>query len=143
MISATVISGPLQDEREENGRRVLLRELIVSLNGSLPTLKGIKGIRVLKRHTMITIPKGFDTDYSSIPWFALSIMGPWQDHDIAGVVHDYLYKKQAPRKVADQIWRITASSGKRHVGPIRGFLGYLGLRVGGWKAYNSYKKRGF
>lgn len=141
-VSATLLSGPLQTERRSDGRRVLLRDLVVALGENLGLGRNIYpgfGIQQHKQmfETVVTVPKGFDTDYSSIPWFAWAVMGRWDRHDLAGVCHDYAYRMQVPRPRADHIWQIVATSGQRRVGPVRGFVGWLGLRLGGWAAYRS------
>lgn len=66
--------GPLQTERLPGGNRKLLRRLVVQLDDD----------------TILTVPKGFETDFSSIPRFARSFID-WSRVDIAGVVHDFLY----------------------------------------------------
>ena len=138
MTTARIISGPLQDERRDDGRRVLLRSLAISLGVYMPELDRVPGVElVMWRDTIVTVPAGFDTDYSSIPRLALVIMGDWTRHDLAGVAHDWLYRTQAQRAAADRVWWIVARSGERHVDPVQGFLGWLGLRAGGWVAYRA------
>ena len=51
-VPTRVVSGPLQTERQNDGKRKLLRDLVVE----------VEGIRVI-------VKKGFLTDFSSIPWF--------------------------------------------------------------------------
>lgn len=137
-MTALILSGPLQAERLPNGRRKLLRELVVDLGEPVPPAHGFDGWYASGRGTtVVRVPAGFDTDYSSIPFFAHALMGRWDRHDLAGVVHDYAYRIQVPRDAADRVWRIVARSGARRVGPVRGFLGWAGLRVGGWVAYRA------
>lgn len=141
--TARVIGPDLDDHRRPDGRRVLDRALTVDVGEHVVELNGVQGC---KRNvaddglvtTRITVPEGFDTDYSSIPAFALTLMGRWDRHDIAGVAHDWLYHVGAPRGPSDRVWRIIARSGARRVGPIRGLLGWAGLRVGGWVAYRQH-----
>ena len=62
--------GPLQTERlPTNGNRVLLRDLLVRLEDG----------------TDVAVPKGFETDFSSVPWFVRWTVD-WMKIDIAGVV---------------------------------------------------------
>ena len=56
--------------------------------------------------------------------------------DLAGCCHDLAYRVGVPRKTADKIWLIVATSGTRRVGWFRGRLGWLGLRIGAKLAYN-------
>lgn len=138
--TAKVTGATLRVERMDNGKRILLRPLIVDLGQVVP---GISDYAKLsrKKTQVITVPTGFDTDYSSIPRFARSIMGRWDKHDIAGIVHDWLYRVGAPRDAADTVWRIVATSGDRHVNRLQGFLGWLGLRVGAGAVYKRIGKR--
>lgn len=79
----------LRTERLSDGRRKLLRDLVVEIGGADP----------------ITIPAGFVTDFSSIPWFARALVR-WSRVDIAGVVHDWLYTtSELSRRQADRLWR--------------------------------------
>lgn len=105
------------------------------------------------------VPKGLVTDFSSIPWFGWWIVR-WSRVDVAGVVHDYLYRDAYPdagqdsywsllpgvkrdttgfmrRLEADWIWYLVAVSGKHHANPIQATLGLIGLRIGGRKAWNA------
>ena len=54
----------------------------------------------------VTIPKGFVTDFASVPRFFWRIFpptGPWCE---AAVLHDYLYQKpRCPRFLADALFR--------------------------------------
>jgi hypothetical protein len=155
MTTAHLLSGPLDDIRLDDGRRRLQADLVVDLGvrvGELHVWAYLVGHhdnattadwRVSPGHaaapgtTQIRVPAGFETDYSSVPgpaWF----VGRFDQHDIAGVVHDALYRWGAPRAAADRVWRIIARSGKRHVNAVQGFLGWAGLRVGGWVAWRRY-----
>jgi len=101
------------------------------------------GVSISDRQTMIvTVPAGFDTDFSSVPGWALSLMGEYDRHDLAGVIHDWLYRVRAPREAADRVWWIVARSGLRRVGPVRGWMGWVGLRLGGRLAYRSHSTGG-
>jgi hypothetical protein len=143
MSQAVVISGQPQSEREPvTGRRILLRELVVSLGIPISELERIHpSVRVAGGTTIMIIPKGFDHDWSSIPTLLKPVMGDDRLYDIAGIVHDWLYRIGIERRVADQVWLHVARSGERHVGPIRGWLGYAGLRLGGWAAYRRIRKQ--
>ena len=118
--------GPLQTERLPDGRRVLLRNLVVRLDDG----------------TRITISAGFETDFSSLPWGTRWAIH-WRRVDVAGVVHDFLYWCPQPtvsRRRADDIWREIAAVGQRHAMPHQAWGGWLALRVFGWKAYNRATK---
>ena len=118
--------GPLQTERLPNGNRVLIRGLLVKLDDD----------------TEITVPKGFVTDFSSVPGLARSFLR-WSRVDIAGVVHDFLYwcpQKGISRQRADAIWREMAGAGEHHANTLQQWLGWLGLRVGGWWPHDQARK---
>ena len=118
--------GPLRTERLPNGRRKLIRNLVVKLEGG----------------TKITVPDGFETDFSSIPAFARSFID-WSRVDIAGVVHDFLYwcpQRGIDRKSADGIWREIAGAGERRANWFQQWLGWTGLRIGGWWAFRNARR---
>jgi len=103
---------------------LLLRELEVEVDGET-----------------YAIPKGTVTDFSSIPWFG-RILVRWSRVDIAGVVHDYLYREQSgSRAAADRVWRIAAQAGERHASAFQAWVGWAALRIGGWIAWNRIRRR--
>ena len=120
--------GPLQTERLPGGNRKLTRKLVVQLDDD----------------TTISVPKDFETDFSSIPWFARSFID-WSRVDIAGVVHDFLYwcpQGGISRKRSDDLWRRIAAAGGYRANPLQQWLGWAGLRLFGWRAYrNAHKAR--
>ena len=79
----------------QNGR------CIVELTRPLTYRLKADGIRVA-----VTVPRGFKTDYASIPHILWSIMppdGPWVR---AAVIHDYLYQTMdVPRWLCDAVFR--------------------------------------
>ena len=59
----------------------------------------------------IIVPKGFETDFASIPRFFQRVLPVNDDHRLAAVVHDYLYStkgrlpdKNIDREMADKIF---------------------------------------
>ena len=118
--------GPLQTERLPNGNRKLIRKLVVEVDYD----------------TTITVPEGFETDFSSIPAFARSFID-WSRVDIAGVVHDFLYwcpQEGFSRKRADDVWRRIAAAGASRANSLQQWLGWAGLRMIGWRAYRKARK---
>ena len=85
------------------------------------------------------IPLGFQTDLASIPrplWAVLPKVGKW---DAAGVVHDWLYQRNGiTRQEADAVFHEAMLV--KGVGPKTAALMWLGVRVGGWKPWNAYRK---
>lgn len=121
---ARVISLPLAVERLDNGKRRLLRELAVELRDG----------------SVLRVPKGFITDYSSFPWFSRWIVR-WSKVDIAGVIHDFLYQRNGiTREMADAIWKEVAESGKKSANKVQSTLSWVGLRLGGWWRWNKYRR---
>ena len=57
--------------------------------------------------------------------------------DIAGVVHDYLYRTgELSRSDADKIWRLVALKGTHHANRLQAWVCWAGLRIFGifaWK----------
>jgi hypothetical protein len=84
--------------------------------------------------TIVTVPEGFETDFSSIPALARPLFR-FDAVDLAGCCHDLAYQIGIPRDTADRIWRIVAGSGDRHVGKVRGSMGWIALRLFGGFAY--------
>jgi len=98
------------------------------------------------------IPKGFKWNGSSIPLFLCSLLmvDPFHpDVRLASLVHDYDYKSGKDRKEADQTYRdlwMHAGRNKkwyrRWTHNVRGHAMYIGLRIGGGKAYRDCQKDG-
>ena len=143
-----IVSKPLLVERLETGRRKLVRDFVLWID------------------EIVTIPAGFDTDFSSWPRF---LPGPQYDKiDLAGVVHDYCCKYgtlgYGGRKIgymeSNRIWYRVARAGSKSTwfNPVRKLLGlkvvkgtrlniawaslgWLGLIVGSWHTWNKYRKK--
>ena len=119
----TVVGNPLHTERLPNGERLLVRDLVVDVEGE-----------------RIAVPAGTHTDFSSIPSYARFVVR-WSKVDIAGVVHDYLYQQQTKdRAVADQIWREVAQAGQHHANVVQAWLGYVALRLFGWIVWARHRE---
>jgi len=135
----------LQTERLDNGERKLLRELPLMIEG-----------------VDYTIPAGFETDFSSIPRHGRWLVR-WSKVDVAGVVHDWLYREKysncgadalwyllpligndneayQKRYEADRIWYLVALSGKHRANRFQAAAGWAGLRLGGWYFWNKVRK---
>jgi hypothetical protein len=119
----------------DTGRRVLAETVGVCLGRHVLDLGQVGGVEHHTSGTRIYVPQGFEYDGASIPWFAEPVMGARELYEVAGLLHDALYRWQAPRGPSDYVFWLVARSGSRHVGPVRGWLGWAGLRVGGWVAY--------
>lgn len=140
MTTARRISDLLRVDRLDTGERQLVRPLVIDIGKPVP-LGGFthECIEVVDGNPRVTVPAEFVTDFSSIP----AIFRPlyrFSSVDLAGCVHDLAYRIQMPRKAADRMWEIVATSGKSQlnlIGARRGRLGYWGLRIGGIWAYRA------
>ncbi len=123
-VATRLVGGPLQTERMPDGRRRLLRDLVVEVEGE-----------------QIRVPAGTVTDFSSIPWPG-RVLVRFSKVDIAGVVHDWLYQTgTTSRARADEIWRLLAQSGQHRANAFQAFTGWLALRVGGGAAWRRHRRR--
>ena len=145
-MSATLISGSLQTERLGNGKRRLLRDLVVEVDGE-----------------RITVPADFVTDYSSIPRALLIVVlvavavsfqfGPvffltllliprFPRVDIAGVVHDYGYQQGGSKWYWDRTWRELAMAGEHRAWAIQAWSNwFVGLVLFGWFSWWSHRRQ--
>ncbi len=86
------------------------------------------------RH-IIKVPKGFETDFASVPQFLWSWLPFWGKYGKAAVLHDYLYQThETERSIADAIFyeaMLVGGTPKR-----RAKLMYWGVRLFGWLAWH-------
>jgi len=87
----------------------------------------------------ITIPAGFVTDFASTPravWFMYPPWGLWAE---PAVVHDRLYVTGVcSREDADKILKSLMQ--RMGIGSFTCNIFYAGVRVGGWRAWNRYRR---
>ena len=85
----------------------------------------------------VFIPKGFITDFGSIPRFLWRVLSPTELHiGKPAVVHDFLYRvpgmavtrKQADQELREAMTCVGAPAWKRQ-------MVYRGVRLGGWRAF--------
>ena len=88
----------------------------------------------------ITVPAGFRSDGASVPRFFWRLVFPPGDvHALAGAfLHDFVYRTHPTgwtRQEADRVFRevITADG----VPPFRACLAWIGVRLFGWKAWET------
>lgn len=140
MTTATLLSGRPLVEIGADGLRVLARDLVVDLGQHVLELGEVDGVEHSIRSTVVTVPAGFVYDGASLPWWSRPVLGPDERWECAGLCHDWCYRRQAQRAASDFVFWLIARSGSRHTGPVRGALGWAGLRVGGWWAYRRYSR---
>ena len=90
----------------------------------------------------VTIPKGFETDFASIPRFLWNVFPPhWKPYREAAIVHDYLYvskNKITSRAFADaEFRRMLILEG---VNKSEAYLFWAMVRIFGGKRFKNYKK---
>ena len=128
--------GALRVERLPDGRRQLVRDLCVDVSMS------VDGSRIVE------VRKDFVTDYSSLPWGTRWLVH-WSRVDVAGVVHDYLYRcgvtlpDEYTKAQSDRIWRWIALSGDRRAWRYQAWLGWFALRLFGWWAFRKRTERAY
>lgn len=91
-----------------------------------------------------TIPKGFVTDFASIPRVFWSALRPDGNYAYSAVLHDYLYWEQKrPREVADAILRRSMLNFRVSKATVD--IIYSAVRLGGqgaWNANRDLRRRG-
>lgn len=97
---------------------------------------------------IITIPKGFEWDLSSVPKRLWSIMPPDGDFAIAALIHDYLYVNKGKimdRKSSDKemlTWsRAINTTQKISFKRIDNYVRYIGVRIAGWWVWYDVNKK--
>ncbi len=92
---------------------------------------------------IIVIPKGFVTDFASIPQILWNILPPFGTYGKAAVVHDWLYCNlgfnKYSRKQCDQIF--LEGMVVLNVGKFTRWLIYNNVRWFGGFAWNNYTKK--
>jgi len=126
--------GALQTERLPDGRRRLIRDLNLVIDGR-----------------NLTVPKDFVTDYSSWP---RALPGPkFSRVDVAGVAHDALFRWQGwtpsgeppiSYVEANRVWFKVARHGTHHDAKANLFwawTGRIGLFAASWPVWLKYKRQ--
>lgn len=89
-----------------------------------------------ERNAIFTIPRGFETDFASIPRFLRWYLLPLGRHAPAAVVHDWFYQTGAsPRHVADECFRDLMK--QLGVGWFKRQVMYRGVRLFAFMSYNT------
>lgn len=89
-----------------------------------------------------SIPKGFQTDFASVPKSLHWFVEPYGKHSKAAVLHDYLYttlggKYNLTRKECDQTFYHALV--KCGVLRWKAYVMYKAVRIAGWVPWNKYK----
>lgn len=87
----------------------------------------------------ITVPKGFHTDFASIPQLFQGIIGKFGKHMGPAVIHDYLYRTLLPgrvtRKEADEIF--LEEMADADVSYWKRYTMYWAVRIGGSSSWRE------
>jgi hypothetical protein len=125
-------SGPMRVERQSDGRRRLLRKLV---------------LRIDSRD--LEIPRDFVTDFSSWPRL---LPGPaFHRIDVAGVAHDFLFKvgkwgyggERIGFVAANRVWFAVARAGespRARAGWLTAWAGRVGLLLCSWPVWMKYRR---
>lgn len=84
-----------------------------------------------KRYGIITVPKGFETDFASVPRIPVVFELVGDRGHAAATIHDWLYHNGTlSRKDVDKILLQALRDTK--VGKVRSYVMYFGVRAFGW-----------
>lgn len=82
------------------------------------------------KYPSVEVPKGFVTDFASIPRIFWSLLPPDGDYTYPAIIHDYLYWKQGTtREIADEILKLGMQNFKIDSTTVEAI--YKGVRLGG------------
>ena len=88
---------------------------------------------------IVPVPRGFVTDFTSVPRPFWSLLPRWGKYGPSAVVHDFLYWDQrCSRAQADRIMVLAMQ--ESGVGPFRTTLIHTAIRLGGSFAWRSNRK---
>ena len=102
--------------------------------------EGVKGFKWRGEDASLDVPAGFVTDLASIPIGLRSLFSRTGRSRKPAVAHDYMYFEQMfTRKRCDQLFK--AMLIERGVWRWQAQIYYIGVRCGGWKAWNDSERR--
>jgi hypothetical protein len=92
-----------------------------------------------KKLPRVKVPKGFVTDFASIPRVFWSILPPDGEYTYPAIIHDYLYWTQTTsRETADEIFNAAMTDFK--IDSTKQHIIFTGVRTGGQIAWNDNDK---
>lgn len=95
-----------------------------------------------RKGRLFYIPRGFQCDLSSVPRIFHSFSLPWHVSARSGTLHDAGYRWfeiwKLPRDEMDELMRLALISDDAPEWRARGQ--WLGVRVGGWRAWNRWRE---
>ena len=92
-----------------------------------------------EQYRSVDVPRGFVTDFASIPRIFWTILPPDDRYTYAAVLHDYLYWTQTTSRAdADMVFKFAMEDHKVNAITIQAV--YLGVRAGGQGAWDENAK---
>jgi hypothetical protein len=129
----------------ERGHSVIVRSRVNNGN-TVPRYVLQETLKIkLSNGDIITIPRGFTWDLSSVPRLLWGLLPPDGLWEIGSLIHDYLYiNKLYSREFADKemlIWsKVTSGTqNKLSLRNLDNYVRYYGVRLGGWYVWNKRK----
>ena len=123
----------------------IIKKSLVRGNNKRPNYVLLESLSFkLSNNDLITIPKGFIWDLSSVPRILHWLLSPDGDFDIAYLIHDYLWlnKYTLPynQKFTDveMLKWADVVNGDKITKLIDNRLRYVGVRMFGWLVWNDY-----
>lgn len=105
-------------------------------DGSNWVLEETLNYQLKETDLVISVPRGFVTDFASIPRIAWTVMAPTDRPGRAGIVHDFLYWDQGcTREQADKIMLLGMN--ETSVGRAQRAIIYRALRLAGQHAWDD------
>jgi len=84
---------------------------------------------------ILTVPKGFVTDFASIPWVFWQFLPAWGRYGKAAVLHDYIYQTHIRTRLeADHLFHEAMLVGGTKAW--KALIMYLAVRLCGWLAWH-------
>jgi len=126
----------------------LIEKRLVRGTNSKPKYQLTKTLQIqLSNNDVITIPKGFVWDLSSVPRFLWWLLPPDGDFDLAYLIHDYLWikmKHKYTQKFTDYEmlkWsKKTNGTKKLSLRNIDNYLRFIFVRLFGWMVWKNLIK---
>ena len=131
----------INETQKRYGLSIILRRRVIGSNSKI-TYRLMETLKVkLYNGEIITIPKGFEWDLSSVPRIFWWLLPPDGDFEFASLIHDYLYKNQElnptiTRKISDKellIWSkvVSGTNNNFSLRNIDNWIRYIFVRIFG------------
>lgn len=87
-------------------------------------------------HKLIVVPKGFITDFASVPRLPLAYLLFGNKGHFSAIVHDWLYSTQMfERRVCDQVFKEALEA--EGLNKFEIWMMFAGVRIGGWVGWGA------